>query len=131
MDKVLDTIKKSVNTAKLQEYKTLLEKELDKYPITNELETRTKVPKAYIFLGLLGVLALMIIFDIGAKFLVNVIGFVYPAYSCFKAIESPEKDDDVQVHTYYEECHNMIDLFKSLYVLVAHLLDHQQLLPAH
>ena len=103
MDKLVESAKSIACQAKpkLLEYQAQLDKQLATYPIFLELEERTKVPKTYLVLGAGALASLMIILDIGAKFLVNLVGFVYPAYSCFKAIESPEKDDDVQWLTYW------------------------------
>ena len=41
-------------------------------------------------------IVLFLFFNFGEGFIVNMIGFFYPAYASFKAIESTCKDDDRQ-----------------------------------
>jgi receptor expression-enhancing protein 5/6 len=40
-------------------------------------------------------------FALGPAHVTNFLGFAFPAYASFKAIESPEKDDDTQWLTYW------------------------------
>jgi receptor expression-enhancing protein 5/6 len=82
-------------------YVSQFDKELSKYPWAIELEKKTKVPKTYLAGGVGGVLAILIFFNVWGNLITNLIGFVYPAYASFKAIESPNKEDDVQWLTYW------------------------------
>ncbi|KAJ3087003.1 hypothetical protein HK102_011990 [Quaeritorhiza haematococci] len=88
-------------TQKLQVYLQQADKELSKFPYAVELEKRTGVPKTYVVggVGFLGFI--LIFFNIWGDLLTNLLGFVYPAYASFKAIESGEKKDDTQWLTYW------------------------------
>jgi len=43
----------------------------------------------------------LIITGLGSDFVTALIGFLYPAYMSFKALESPEAEDDIQWLTYW------------------------------
>ncbi|GAB5034591.1 receptor accessory protein 5 [Nannochloropsis oceanica] len=74
---------------------------LDKYPAMKVVEEKTKVPKEYIVCGAGFVVFMFLLFSNGAGFLCNVIGFLFPAYYSFKAIESSNKEDDKQWLVYW------------------------------
>jgi len=65
------------------------------------VESKMQVKREYIAAGLLGVMALYLIFGYGAALLCNLIGFVYPAYCSLKALESSRKEDDTRWLTYW------------------------------
>jgi receptor expression-enhancing protein 5/6 len=69
---------------------------LDKIPLAVQFEKQAKVPKAFVAVGTGALLFIMIFFNIMGNLLTNLVGFVYPAYASFKAIESTDKNDDVQ-----------------------------------
>jgi len=66
-----------------------------------ELSKRFKVEPGHIVLGFFGVFFILIISGIGSGLLTGVMGFAYPAYMSFKALESDGEDDDKQWLTYW------------------------------
>jgi receptor expression-enhancing protein 5/6 len=71
-------------------------RELSKYPQLNQLEQQTSVPKVYVVLGLGVLYFALIFFNIAGEFLVNVAGFVIPAFYSLDALFSTTKADDTQ-----------------------------------
>jgi receptor expression-enhancing protein 5/6 len=86
---------------KAQEHISRIDKELSKYPVLNNLEAQTKVPKVYAFLGLIATYFFFIFFNIGGQLLTNVAGFVIPGYYSLEALFSAGKADDTQWLTYW------------------------------
>jgi len=82
-------------------YVNQIDKELSKYPAANQLEARTQVPKAYAAIGSAALLGLLLFVNALALPVSNLIGWALPAYLSFKAIESPQHEDDVQWLTYW------------------------------
>ncbi|KAI9799691.1 MAG: ER membrane protein DP1/Yop1 [Sarcosagium campestre] len=77
------------------------DKELSKYPVLNNFEKQTSVPKVYVALGLVGLYFFLIVFNLGGQFLVNTAGFVLPSYYSLSALFSAGKVDDTQWLTYW------------------------------
>ncbi|KAH8556781.1 TB2/DP1, HVA22 family-domain-containing protein [Umbelopsis sp. PMI_123] len=78
-----------------------LDIELSKYKFLNDIEAKTKVQKTHIALGGASILFIMVFFNLAGGLITNTIGWLYPAYASFKAIETPGKDDDTQWLTYW------------------------------
>ena len=75
--------------------------QLTKYPVLNQFEQRTQVPKSYAVLGTITLLTLLIFINPLAAPISNIIGWGFPAYLSFKALETPQHQDDVQWLTYW------------------------------
>ena len=73
---------------------------LSEYKALNDIEARTGVPKTYTSL-VCTVLWALVFFDIGAQLVVNLVGFIYPAFCSLKALETPTIRDDEQWLTYW------------------------------
>ncbi|KIM32958.1 hypothetical protein M408DRAFT_189793 [Serendipita vermifera MAFF 305830] len=82
-------------------YHDQLDKELTKYPILNNLEQRTQVPKTFLVLGAVGLASILIFINALAAPVSNLVGWLLPAYLSFKAIETKGTDDDIQWLTYW------------------------------
>jgi len=74
----------------------LWQSQLSRYPVLNDFEKQTNVPKVYVFLGLAGVYCFLVFFNIGGEFLVNFAGFIIPGYYSLDALFSTSKVDDTQ-----------------------------------
>ncbi|RDW70132.1 protein YOP1 [Coleophoma crateriformis] len=79
----------------------MIDKELSKYPMLNNLEKQTSVPKVYVFLGVIATYFFFIFFNIAGQLLTNVAGFVIPGYYSMEALFSAGKTDDTQWLTYW------------------------------
>ncbi|KAL7567614.1 hypothetical protein ACA910_000210 [Epithemia clementina (nom. ined.)] len=85
----------------VQEKLAPLRKKLDKYPQLQQLEDAVKVPKEIIVSAAGLLFALIMVFGIGIASLSSLVGFVYPAFKSFQAVETKTKGDDVQWLVYW------------------------------
>ena len=60
-----------------------------------------QVSKVNLVMGVVGFTAVWLAIGYGSPFLCDFIGFVFPAYLSFKAVESPDTRDDTQWLTYW------------------------------
>ena len=97
----------------VQVYMDKLKRDLDKYPVLNQLEEKCKVPKIYLISAAGAGISLIFIVGFGAGLLCNAVGFLIPTYFSMKAIETPEKTDDIQWLTYWVvyACFNVLETF--------------------
>jgi receptor expression-enhancing protein 5/6 len=66
-----------------------------------DLEDKTGLSKVYFFVGFTALFSLLLFLAGGAKLMVDLAGFVYPAYMSFKALDTPDSEDDIQWLTYW------------------------------
>ena len=69
---------------------------LSKYPVINNFERQTSIPKSYAVLGLAASYFFFIFFNIGGQLLTNFAGFVIPGYYSLEALFSAGRADDTQ-----------------------------------
>lgn len=74
--------------------------QLSKYPVLNNLERQTSVPKVYAFLALVGIYFFLIFFNIAGEFLVNLVAFVLPGFYSLQALFTSTSADDTQVRSF-------------------------------
>jgi len=82
-------------------YVAQLDKELAKYPYMTQIEQKTSVPKAWLFIGSSAVLLVGMLVNALAAPISNFIGWLLPAYLSFRALETKEAEDDIQWLTYW------------------------------
>jgi receptor expression-enhancing protein 5/6 len=64
--------------AKARQQKIDLDVELSKYKVFRDLEAQTKINKVYLFLGGLGLLLILIVFNIAGELVTDAIAWIYP-----------------------------------------------------
>eukprot|EP01095_Lingulamoeba_sp_RSL-Kostka_P003886 TRINITY_DN15004_c0_g1_i1.p1 TRINITY_DN15004_c0_g1~~TRINITY_DN15004_c0_g1_i1.p1 ORF type:complete len:227 (+),score=55.04 TRINITY_DN15004_c0_g1_i1:42-722(+) len=82
-------------------FKDKADVELSKFKILQLIEEKTKLSKVYFVLIFLAISFLLVVYGWGAQLICNFVGFIYPAFASFKAIESVNKDDDTQWLVYW------------------------------
>ncbi|GKY94132.1 hypothetical protein MPSEU_000379300 [Mayamaea pseudoterrestris] len=74
---------------------------LDKFPIFQQAEEKSGVPKEYLGTGAAIIVLVFLVFGVGVSSLSRLIGFAYPAFKSFQAIETKIKGDIVQWQVYW------------------------------
>lgn len=84
-----------------------------------DLEEKTGYPKVYFFLGGLLLISTFLTAVGGAKLIVDLVGFVYPAYMSFKSMDSGNQDD-TQWLTYWVvfSCFSIVESFMGFVVAI-------------
>jgi len=90
-----------------------IEAYLDRIGFLHDLEEKTKVQKKFIAAGISFVVVLFILFGFGAGPLCNFVGFMYPAFASFKALEANNHADDRHWLTYWVvySCFSLVEGF--------------------
>jgi len=91
--------------AHVEKCRASIEEFLVKYPAVDDIvgkaSNATKVSKVNLIMGVIAFTAVWLAIGYGAPFLCDFIGFVFPAYLSFKAVESADTRDDTQWLTYW------------------------------
>jgi len=85
----------------VQQKMSLLRSKLDQVPILQQAEETTKVPKEHLACGVGALLLVIVFFGIGAGSVCSLVGFCYPAFKSFEALETKIKGDDTQWLVYW------------------------------
>ncbi|KAG5191652.1 TB2/DP1, HVA22 family-domain-containing protein [Tribonema minus] len=86
-------------------------------PYLTKAEEATGVPKQLMVVGVLTLSSIAFAFVLGVASVCNLVGFVYPAYCSFKAIESTgSSQEDTQWLTYWVlyGCFSIVEVFQGL-----------------
>lgn len=65
------------------------------------MQEKTKIPKENLVAGVVLAVAMVVFYGLGVASLSSLVGFGYPAYKSFQAIESKHKGDDAQWLVYW------------------------------
>lgn len=87
---------------KVDEYLTKLGfNEFEKIKPLKELSNKAGLKVSYIVSIFFTILLIFVLLEFGSFLITSLVGFVYPAYMSFKAVESVGGDDDTQWLTYW------------------------------
>ncbi len=102
--------------------------ELEKIPLLRDLHAKTQVKPAYVGLAAITVAALLWIIGYGSSLLQFLIGFLYPAYMSFKAIESTRDSEDDKLWLTYWVVFSFLYVFDGIISSVLSIIPFVSLL---
>ncbi|GAB66169.1 HVA22/TB2/DP1 family protein [Plasmodium cynomolgi strain B] len=105
----------SINNFDLSKTLDKIDEHVKQYPFLDDLGKKYGIKPSYVIVGMSGFLFLSLIFGWGAALICNVVGFAYPAYQSFKAVESQSKDETKLWLTYW--------VVYSLFFFFEYLID--------
>jgi receptor expression-enhancing protein 5/6 len=82
-------------------YDTMLDKQVCDIELLNMLQQKTQVKRTYLVAAFTTVLFMSFWACLGTPFICDIVGFFYPTYMSFKAIESNAASDDRHWLTYW------------------------------
>ncbi|KAH8739572.1 hypothetical protein FG386_001129 [Cryptosporidium ryanae] len=78
-----------------------IDKKLKGYPLVVSISNSVGCRPCYILFGVIMALVLILSMGYAGALICSIVGFIYPAYMSFKALETPDKTDDKQWLTYW------------------------------
>jgi len=87
--------------AHAQNYLSVIDKELSKYPAFNNFEKQTLIPKVYAFAGFIWLYFFLTFVNFGGQLLTNLAGFVIPGYYSLETLFSASNTNNTQWLTYW------------------------------
>jgi len=79
----------------------VLEDHLKKIELMNKAHQATKVKRAYMFFGAVGLLVVLLLTGFVAAAVINLVGFIYPLYASLDALKTDDTNDDTLWLTYW------------------------------
>ncbi|SCP04224.1 HVA22/TB2/DP1 family protein, putative [Plasmodium ovale] len=105
----------SLNGFDLNKALEKIDEHVKKYPVLNDMGKKLGIKPSYVVVSVGGFLLLSLIFGWGAALICNMVGFAYPAYQSFKAVESQSHDETKLWLTYW--------VVFSLFFFIEYLID--------
>jgi len=96
--------------------------ELEKVKFLKDLSVQTKIKPAYFGLGAIAIAVLFAIIGYGSTLLFFLVGFLYPAYMSYKAIETKTSDEDDKQWLTYWVVFSFIHVFDPLLNIVLSII---------